>query len=284
MDASTRRAWTGLVNFANGVAAEAGELRRTIANCMHWVTAVEPLGLLDPMLLPDQELLRQVLEYRSSIEVLLRWLCSEPESDERNTLRQQALDFLRVHTGHIKGVRLKEVFYNQADVEKLNYPPAEMERLKEEHDKYWADWKDSPLGILTPSKDYEDIADPICDFLLSEYQKYRSRERNRRDQEPPPAFPIFTCPRCNKLVMPERTGRKKYCSDCSDLARAEKYRQKAPNDENRDYQWLYRLRKMNPDLRRLRLRSPKGQERLKEIKARQRNSSRCQRLILDMRL
>lgn len=283
MNIKTKRAWAGLVNYANGVVTEASELRRIVADCMHWVAAVEPFGLLDPILGGDKELLRQAVEYRPSVERLLRWLCSA-KSMERDTLGQQALDFLREHTQHIGAMRLKEVFYNPEDVEKLNYTPTELERLKEEHNRYWADWKDSPLGIFTPSKDYVDIADPICDFVLSEYQKYRSREYSRRDKKLGPPFPIFICPNCKKLVLPKRTGRKKYCSNCSNHARAAKYRQKASPDESRDYQWLYRLQQLEPILRKVRLRTSKVRERLEEVKARQRNSPRCQSLLQDMRL
>jgi hypothetical protein len=279
-----RRIWAGLVSYANGATTKPGEIRRIIADCMPWVAAVEPFGLLDPIW-PDENLLRQAAEYRPSIDALLRWLCSA-KSEERDKLDGQVLSFLREHTQHIGGMRLKEVFYNPADVEKLNYTPAELEHLKEVHDRYWADWKNSPLGILTPSKEYYDIADPICDFVLSEYQKSRNREQSRKDKKPVPVVPIFVCPNpaCKKLVMPERTGRKKYCSDCSDHARAEKYRKKASPNENRDYQWLYRLKHTESTLRKVRLRDPKVRGRLKEIKASQPHSSRCQNLIQDMRL
>ncbi len=281
MSVGTKRTWSGLVSYANGAATKPNEIRRIIANCMYWVTAVEPFGLFD---WGDENLLVQAATYRLSVNCLLSWLCSDAQSEERTTLQQSALAFLREHTGHIKGVSLKEVCYNPADVEKFDYTTEELEKFREEHKSYWTDWKDSPLGILTPSKDYDDIADPICDFVLSEYQKYRSREYSRRDKQLSPPFPIFICPKCKKLVMPKRTGRKKYCTECSDHARAERYRQKASPDENRDYQWLYRLRQLGPNLRKVRLGNSKVRERLKAIKARQRESPRCQRLILDMRL
>jgi hypothetical protein len=54
--------------------------------------------------------------------------------------------------------------------------------------------------------------------------------------------------------------------------------------EGRDYQWLYRLSKQEKNLREALLRLPKPKERLAEIKARQQNSTRCQRLIHEMRL
>src|SRR6266566_4835254 len=96
---------------------------------------------------------------------------------------------------------------------------------------------------------------------MSEYQKYLNRQPSRRDKEPPPVVPVFVCPRCNKLVMPERSGRKQYCSICTDQARTEKYRENAPADEGRDYQWLYRLQNLTPDVRKVFLKSPKSRDR-----------------------
>jgi hypothetical protein len=284
MQSRPRRAWTGLVGFANGTVTEPAEMRCVIANCMYWVAAVEPFGLLDPIFMGTEELLRQAAAYRSSVDILLRWLCTDPRSEEGIALHQRALDFLREHTAHIKGVILKEAYYSPPDANGFNYSVEELERFREEHDRYWTDWENSPLGILTPSKGYEDIVDPICDFVLLEYQKYRSKEYSRRDKKIGPAFPIIVCPKCTKLVMPERSGRKKYCSPCSDQARAEKYYQKATPNENRDYQWLYRLKQAGETTRRVRLHRSDVRERLEKIRVRQRESPRCQRLLKSMDL
>ena len=296
MDARTKRAWAGLVSYANGVAAEASELRRILADCMDSVAAVEPFGLLDLILGGDEELLRQAVAYRPSVEGLLRWLCSKPKSKERASFHWQSLDFLREHGQHIRGMYLKEVVYDARRVAEFNYSAAERESFREDQDRIFAaaqyttrDGKlagtdFSPFGILAPSKEYEDFADPICDFILSDYQRYLNREYVRRDKKPAPLVPIFVCPACNKLVMPERVGRKRHCSECSDKARAEKYRQKASPSENKDYQWLYRLRQKDSGLRKSLLRKPNNQKRLREIKARQQKSHRCQNLIRDMRL
>jgi hypothetical protein len=84
--------------------------------------------------------------------------------------------------------------------------------------------------------------------------------------------------------MPKRIGRRQYCSNCSDRARAVKYRQKASLDEGRDYAWLYRLKREEPTTRNARLRQKKVQERIREIKSRQKESSRCQGLLQAMNL
>ena len=195
---------------------------------------------------------------------------------------------------------LTEISYNEQvgkSLQNFGFTPSEREAFKEQSDRIWdsarhiprgqhttagTDWL--PLGIKVPTRQYQDLADPICDFLMSEYQKYLNRQPSRRDKEPPPVVPVFVCPRCNKLVMPERSGRKQYCSICTDQARTEKYRENAPADEGRDYQWLYRLQNLTPDVRKVFLKSPKSRDRLNEIRKRQRNSSRCQRLILNMKL
>jgi hypothetical protein len=301
MDATTRRAWVGLVNYANGVATDA-EVWATVAACMGWISAVASYGLFG--WIGNNSLSGQVAEYRSAVNILLRFMCSAPKSPERNSLRAQAVRLLREHGQHIAGIQLVEVSHKEKVEESLqhcNYPAAELERFKEESDVIWnsaiylrrgrgtiTGTDLLPLDIRVPARDYQDLADPICDFLMAEYLRYLNKHLNRqwsrRDKEPAPVVPIFVCPRCNKLVMPERTGRKTYCSICTDSARAEKYRQNAPAAEGRDYQWLYRLRHKEPALRKIFLRNQKNQMRLKQVKSRQRESSRCQRLLLEMHL
>lgn len=298
MDARTKRAWTGLVNYANGIATDARVIRSTVADCIGWVSALAPFWGLG--WISNDELIRQAAEYRPSVDGLLRFLCSGPKAQERNSLRSESLNFLFDHGQHIEGMYLTEVTYDEKRLQTFNYSQAELESFKEQAERIWnraqyrrrdgqltgEDWL--PLGIRVPSRSYQDLADPICDFLMSEYGRYLdrflAREAGRRDKELPPIVPIFVCPRCNRLVMPDRTGRKKYCSVCTDVARAEKYRQKAPSDESRDYQWLYRLGQKEPGQRKVFLRKRQNQERLKEIKIRQKKSSRCQRLILKMLL
>src|ERR1700674_45025 len=297
MDARTKRAWTGLVNFANGNATSA-EIGSTLAACMGWVSVAAPFGVFHWIINTDST--TKAEEYRTGVDILLRFLCSRPKSAERPSLRYPAQDFLLEHGQHIGALDLTEISYNEQVDESLQnfgYTPSERETFKEQSDRIWdsaqyrrrgqhtiagTDWL--PLGIKVPTKEYRDLADPICDFLMSEYQKYLNRESSRRDKKPPPVVPIFVCPRCNKLVMPERTGRKRYCSVCTDSARAEKYRQTAPAAEGRDYQWLYRLRRKEPPLRKIFLRNGKNQERLKQVKSRQKKTSRCHRLILEMQL
>jgi hypothetical protein len=297
MDARTKRAWTGLVNFANGNATNA-DIGATVAACMGWVSAVAGFGLFD--WIGTTDLITQAEEYRSGVDILLRFLCSRAESAERTSLASSARSFLFEHGQHIGAMHLTEIIYNERvdkSLQNFGYTPSERETFKEQSNRIWANAKYTPrghhtavgtdllpLGNKAPTRDYQDLADPICDFLMAEYQKYLNRLPTRRDKEPPPVVPIFVCPRCNKLVMPERTGKKTYCSICTDSARAEKYRQHAPAAEGRDYQWLYRLRSKNPGSRQVFLRNQKNRDRLKQVKLRQKESSRCQGLLLEMHL
>jgi hypothetical protein len=287
MDDKTRKIWAGLVNYANGTATT-GEIRATIADCGGLVATTIIADIFDTAFMYD-DLSKQVEAYRSPIDNLLRLLCSEPKSGERLRLRTAALEFLDEHRVHISSLVLREAYYfprpyEEQYVRNLNYSPEELESFKRLILRIRDESRSLPFGVLIPSKGYRDLADPICDFLCSEYEKYLNREVSRKDKKAAPLIPIFVCPSCKKLAMPKRIGRRQYCSECSDRARTERYRQRASPDEGRDYAWLYRLRKLDSDTRRIRLRQPKVRQRLAEIKSRQKNSHRCQGLLLTLRL
>jgi hypothetical protein len=308
MNDRTKRIWRGLVNYANAAPAaiDIAEFRRTVAACMPgdvlpmWHGS--GLGLLDR----EDLVAEAAIRYQSQIQALLRWLITGKPND-RDDLFRAGFGLLREHMQHIKWVfneanpipkdrssvdfasnTEREVEQNsiaRKDLEEL-YSTADIERFEIATRKYWAGWKagDSPLGIWTPAKDYEDLADPICDFLLTEYQKYRDRDPSRLDRRPPPAVPIIICPKCDQFVMPQRVGRKQACTNCSDQVRREKKRQKDLPFERTDYQFLYRLKRDGPTVRKVRLRLLKVQKRLRLIKVRQKDSSLCQKMISDLKL
>jgi hypothetical protein len=213
--------------------------------------------------------------------MLLRFFCSAAKSDERNSLRESAFRFLREHEDHIRGLVLREFRYEQEYLRNLNYSPEELEVFKQQTKRVSNQaqseiyhrgqstlvGEDSlPLGVWVPSRGYKDLADPICDFLSSEYQRYLNRDLSRKDKAATPLVPIFVCPRCKKLVMPKRVGRRRYCSECSDRARAERYRRNASPDEGRDYAWLNRLLHQELGVRKTRRGQRKVQERISPIK------------------
>jgi hypothetical protein len=298
MDAKTRRTWAGLASYANGTATFV-EIMATIVDCMGWVAATFPADVMDLVFTMAEDLPKQAAEYRQDIELVLRFLSSGPKSQERTSLRARALYFLREHGEHIRGQVFREAGYSLENLQKLNYSSEELGVFKEQiqeifdqarYEKYHRGQPTLvgedllPLGLLIPSKGYEDFADPICDFLSMEYQKYLNREVSRRDKRSEPVVPIFVCPSCEKLVMPKRIGRRRHCAECSDQARAEKYRQRASPEEGRDYAWLYHLRKQESGIRKARLRQPKVRQRLAEIKSRQKNSRRCQLQLLALQV
>jgi hypothetical protein len=297
LDNKTRRIWAGLVGYANGTAT-ANKIRATIVDCAGWIAATMPSEVLDPMVF-EGDLSKQAEAYRPAVKILLRFLCSAPKSEERNSLKDPAIAFLLEHGGHIQGRVFREAHFTEEHLRNLNYTPNELESFRKQikryfnQAQYWENYRGQPmavgedilpLGLLLPSRGYKDFADPICDFLSSEYEKYLNREVSRKDKKTSPIVPIFACPKCNKLVMPKRVGRRHHCSECSDRARAEKYRQKASPDEGRDYAWLNRLLHQEPGVRKTRQGQRKVQERVSEIKSRQKNSRRCQRLLQALRL
>jgi hypothetical protein len=297
MDEKTRRIWAGLVSYANGTATTA-VIRSTIVDCMGWIAATMEWDVVEPVFMA-KDLAKEAEEYRTDVDILLRFFCSTPNSDERDKLRGAAFEFLREHEDHIRGLVLREFRYEQKYLRDLNYSPDQLEVFKQQtervakqaryeiyhHGQSKLVGEDSlPLGVWVPSKGYKDLADPICDFLTSEYEKYLNSEVSRKDKKAAPLVPIFACPICNKLVMPKRIGRRHACSECSDRARSEKYRQKASLHEGRDYAWLNRLLHQEPGVRKVRLGKEKVKQRLREVKARQKNSRRCQGLLQDLRL
>src|SRR5260370_27090767 len=172
---------------------------------------------------------------------------------------------------HVGGIQFEEVPY--VEEPKPNAPSEEVARHQESM-KFWTSIgkikDDSPLGAFAITRRYKDLADPICDFICAELQKFRDGEYEQ-------PVPIFACPHCTKFVMPKRIGKKKFCSDCSNKARAEQYREKAPLDEAGDYQWLYRLERENPRGRGMKIKKPKNKKRSGDIKQRQlqNQSARC---------
>lgn len=260
MDLRTRRIWQGLVAYANAANIDVSGLRSTISDCMPWSAAAYSFGLLSSSRLEEEG-----AEYQPATKTLLLWLCSDPKSRGWDDYRPNALRFLYEHCEHIR-VTLGEIPYALDNPEHF-----------EESSKYWEvggePRNDSPLQVFTPSRIYKDIADPICDFVLAEYQKYRNGNYKR-------SVPIFVCanPACEKLVMPHRIGKKKFCSD---ECKAARHREDVSQSERTDYQWLYRLSKKPMGAKRAVLRSEAGQERLTVIMSRNYGAP-CKQLIQEL--
>jgi hypothetical protein len=233
-------------------------LRETISGCMPWSSASDRWGLLAGM--GAEWLQEQGSKYQPAVKATLTWLCSDAKS--RDEYRQAALGFLYEHLAHIT-LTLGEVPYAPDD-------PEHFEESSRYYEHGGRSKDDSPLGIHDLSRGYQDIADPICDFVLNEYQKYRNGEYKH-------PVPIFLCgnPNCGKLVMPQRIGRKTFCSN---ECKAAKQRLEIPQGEQTDYQWLYRLSKKSDGVKKAELRLKSSFERLMDIKAHE-YGPRCKRLV-----
>jgi hypothetical protein len=128
----------------------------------------------------------------------------------------------------------------------------------------------SPFLYFVKLVKFASIVGPVCKFLF-EYADDR-----------PKVLPIRVCkrPGCNKLIVPERIGRKEYCSPkcCSSD-------HKPAPDENKDYMWLYRLNKIKSDgtLRKRLRENPGTIRRLRQIQARWKNEPKFTDRIEDIR-
>jgi hypothetical protein len=134
----------------------------------------------------------------------------------------------------------------------------------------------SLLGFYARTRCYRDIADPIVEFILEEHERFL----DEICKEP---IPLIICsnPACNKLVMPERIGKKKFCSDDCKTAN---HKGNMPKSERRDYMWLYRLSKREGAPKRKALKSHEGQERFSAIKAEKDYGPACKELIRKLEL
>jgi hypothetical protein len=104
---------------------------------------------------------------------------------------------------------------------------------------------------------YASILSPICAFILDRIERFDNGEvRTKGD-----AIPLETCQReeCRKFFLPERKGRKRFCSNLCAVLFNQKNR--SP-EEWRHYVWLYRLEKLSKGALRQKLHRPEVKGRL----------------------
>jgi hypothetical protein len=215
----TKRArliWEGLVRYANSEQGDLEDLRKTVSRCMPWAARLSVLGFADFVLNNSEAFAKQAAEYRPPIRDIVAALCGEPRR-----LPAEASAFLMDHGGHVR------ISFDEAP-----FDPDDEEHF-EESNRVWqlsGEPKKRPLGIYTRSKNYQDLADPICDFILNELERITEDDGQ---------VPICACegPNCNKFIMPERIGKGRFCSDACKSAY---YRRKNSPSASNDYQWLYR--------------------------------------------
>lgn len=234
MPKRNRQIWKGLVAYANANLETEVEsfasFADTLLDCMPWLARNATFGLI-PILARDYKTnpTRQIeglfragaVQFQPEIRRLLSWLCN-PELNKQD--RPFAFDFLQEHMEHAR-------FTSEEPVFDEGHP---------ENPRYW-----TPRGELRDdfphrSLNYEDIADPVCDFILNEHERYHDElYQMARKGKSLGLVPIVLCASgCGRFIMPERTGRKTYCStECY----SKKYRADKPSDFKKCYQCLWRL-------------------------------------------
>jgi hypothetical protein len=178
------------------------------------------------------DLISLAVHYQHTLNELLLWLC-RPKSHA--VLRNRALRFLEVNAHG-------EDWHIDYDED----PIAGLRGFEEEK---------GPFLYFVKEVKFASVMSPICKFLM-EYA-----------DDPPKPLPIRICKRsgCNKLMLPERIGRKEYCSPrCCALDH------RPTPKENKDYMWLYRLSKIKSGgtLRKRLKTDPKAIKRLDQIEGR----------------
>jgi hypothetical protein len=262
-----RRVWMGIVRYVNGDLKTEAKAYASLLKILYELTPAPELtefklaefGENDDFLYLSElsgerssDLISLATHYQQPLTKLLLWICKPKSHPE---LRAGALRMLDVNV-HGEDWR----------IDYTEDPIAGLGDFDEE--------KGSPFLYFVKEVKFASIMTPICKFIF-EYV-----------DDPPKRLPIRICkrPDCDKLFIPERMGRKEYCSpQCCGLDH-----RPAPK-ENRDYMWLYRLNrirshgalrkrlKQNPDaIKRLRQvethwkEDPKFIEKIREIRARAR--------------
>lgn len=242
-----RRIWVGIVCYLNGDLSADPKAYAAFLRLLYELTPAPELtefGLTefgkgdDFFRLSElsgarkDDLISLAVHYQKPFKELLLWLCRPRSHPE---LRSKALRFLEVNA-HGENWRID---YDEDPIVGLG------------------DFDEEKGAFLYFVKEvkFVSVMSPICKFIF-EYI-----------DDPPKLLPIRICkrPGCNKLLVPERIGRKEYCSPiCCALDH------RPTPKENKDYMWLYRLNKITSDgtLRRRLKADPDAIKRLDQIERR----------------
>lgn len=242
----TRRIWKGIIQYANAENKNASENLRRVLNQLtpeppefdqlegyEDIPSYAKSASSNPSV-PDLENAFQVLaaRYQNDLRNLLKWMCAPKDHPE---LRIDALQFLESNAhGHHWRLCLDD-------------DPIE-------------DFDDWHIFFLK-EVEYTSIMSPICEFIFDRIEDVHG------SIELDEAVPIRICkrPGCGKFILPEKTGRKKYCSNlCCSLD----HENKKPREERTDYAWLHRLEKESLGVLRTKTKEPAAKKRLHDVEAR----------------
>jgi hypothetical protein len=217
MDKRTKRVWEGLAAYANSETIDVEALQQTLIGCMDWSARGQFLGW-QPLFLETEG-----PEYHRDVKQLLLFLCGDQE--QKAQVWSNVWTFLRQHATHIRidtGDDVSSKDIGRTSPEDFHINDSDRPRRTE---------GEGALPYILV-KDYEDMADPICDFVFREDLRFRRGEYKR-------PTPVFVCKVCGKFFVPQRIKNNQRCSqDCRD-----RYAAARISDASADYQWLRRLRK-----------------------------------------
>lgn len=238
-----RRVWSGLIRYSNADLSADAKAYAGFLKILYELTPAPELtefsltefGKTDDFFYLSElsgarkgDLMSLAVHYQKPLKELLLWLC-RPKSDPE--LRLKALRFLEINA--------------HGEDWQIDYDEDPIAGLGD------FDEKKGPFLYFIKEVKFASVMSPICKFIL-EYA-----------DDPPKPLPIRICKRsgCKTLLLPERLGRKEYCSPrCCALDH------RPTPKENKDYMWLYRLNKIRSDgtLRR-RLKAPAVMKRIDQI-------------------
>jgi len=242
-----RRVWMGIVRYVNADLSTDATAYASLLKVLYELTPAPELtefkltefgGHDDFFYLSElsyarrDDLIPLVVHHQKALKELLLWLCKPNSHPE---LRVGALRFLELNV-HGENWRID---YDED-------PIASLGKFDEEK---------GPFLYFIKEVKFASIMGPICKFIFG------------YADDPPTPLPIRICkwPGCDKLIVPERMGRKEYCSPkCCSLDH------KPAAEENKDYMWLYRLNKIRSSgtLRKRLKADPQAMKRLRQIETR----------------
>lgn len=258
-DERERRVWANIVRYANADLLAEAKGYLCLLRALYELTPTPELTEFKLIEFGDgadffslselggarkSDLIALSIHYQKPLKNLLLWLC-QPKS--RAAIRLEVLRFLEVN---VRGEDW-HIDYSEDPIRDLD------------EDK-------SPFLYFIKQVKFGSIVGPVCKFIF-EYA-----------DEPPKALPIRVCkrPGCDKLILPQRLGRKEYCSrKCCGLDH------RPGRAENKDYMWLYRLNKIKSDgtLRKKIRENADTLERLRRLESRWRNQSKFKARIEEIR-
>ncbi len=257
-----RRVWMGIIRYVNANLSTDAKAYASLLRVLYELTPAPELtefkltefGKDDDFFYLSElsgarkrDLISLAGHYQKIVKDLLLWLC-RPKSHLE--LRVGALRFLEVNA-HGEDWHID---YNEDPVAGLG---------DFDEDK-------GPFLYFVKEVKFTSIMSPVCKFIFGFVD------------DPPKPLPIRICrrPGCDKLMLPERIGRKEYCSSkCCALDH------RPTPKENKDYMWLYRLNKIKSDgtLRKRLRENPDALKRLLQIETRWKDQPKFTEKIEEIR-